>query len=178
MSNNMKIAISGKSGCGNTTVSKYVAKELGFRHINFTFRDMARERGLKFEEMCALAEKDDQHDKFLDSMLIMLSSKGNCVLGSRLAVWHLKDAALKVYLDGSTEIRSQRIAKREKHSYEQAYAETLVRDKRDHERYMRLYNIDINNYDFVDLIIDTEKGDQMYVAQLIIEAAKKIIGTL
>jgi CMP/dCMP kinase len=174
MLNNMKIAISGKSGCGNTTVSKYVAKKLGLLHINFTFRDMARERGLEFEEMCAQAEKDPQHDKFLDSMLIMLSSKGSCVLGSRLAIWHLQDAQLKVYLDASIEVRSKRIAKREKHPYEQALAETISRDKRDHERYMRLYNIDIDKYDFVDLIINTEKGDQIYVAERIIEAARAL----
>lgn len=174
MSSNMKIAISGKSGCGNTTVSKFVAKTLGLQHINFTFRDMARERGIEFEEMCALAEKDLQHDKFLDSMLIMLSSNGNCVLGSRLAVWHLNDANLKVYLDASIEIRSGRIAKREKIPYEQAYEETVSRDKRDHSRYMRLYNIDIDTYDFVDLIVDTGKGDQHYVAEMIIKAAREL----
>jgi CMP/dCMP kinase len=172
MLNNIKIAISGKSGCGNTTVSKYVAKELGLRHINFTFRDMARERGIKFEEMCALAEKDPQHDKFLDSMLIMLSSKGNCVLGSRLAVWHLKDASLKVYLVASLEVRSQRIAQREKISFEQAYEETKKRDQRDRTRYKRLYQIDIDDYGFVDLIVDTTKGDQHYVAEEIIKAAR------
>lgn len=174
MLNNLKIAISGKSGCGNTTVSKFVAKKLGLKHINFTFRNMARERGIKFDEMCALAEKDPEHDKFLDSMLIMLSSKGNCVLGSRLAVWHLKDANLKVYLDASIEVRAARIAKREKIPYEQAFKETLQRDKRDHSRYLHLYNIDIDKYDFVDLIVDTAKGDQHYVAEMIIKAAKEL----
>ncbi|MBN2536008.1 MAG: AAA family ATPase [Spirochaetales bacterium] len=174
MSSNLKIAISGKSGCGNTTVSKFVAKTLGLRHINFTFRDMAREKRITFEQMCALAEKNPEHDKFLDSMLIILSSKGNCVLGSRLAIWHLKDANLKVYLDASIEVRSMRIAKREKIPYDQAYKETQLRDKRDHSRYMHLYNIDINNYNFVDLIVDTTKGDQHYVAESIIKAAREL----
>ncbi|HEY9053576.1 MAG TPA: hypothetical protein VIO60_02025, partial [Rectinemataceae bacterium] len=31
------IAISGKSGCGNTTVSRLVAKRLERRFINYTF---------------------------------------------------------------------------------------------------------------------------------------------
>jgi cytidylate kinase len=34
----LRIAISGKSGCGNTTVSRMVAEKLGLRFINFTFR--------------------------------------------------------------------------------------------------------------------------------------------
>jgi len=175
MSSNIRIAISGKSGCGNTTVSKCVAKALGLQHINFTFKDMARERGIPFEEMCALAEKDPEQDKFLDSMLIMLASRGNCVLGSRLAIWHLKDARLKVYLDGSIEVRSRRIAKREKIPYKQAYEETITRDKRDRARYINLYGIDVNKYEFADLIIDTTKGDQHYVSEIIIKEAKKLL---
>ncbi|MDR0624827.1 MAG: cytidylate kinase, partial [Treponema sp.] len=39
----LKIAVSGKSGCGNTTVSKIVADTLGLEFINFTFRSLARE---------------------------------------------------------------------------------------------------------------------------------------
>jgi len=174
MSNNLKIAISGKSGCGNTSVSKIVAKELGLSLINFTFRNMAEERCIGFEEMCALAEKNPEHDRYLDKMLIKLSEKGNCVLASRLAIWLLKDAGLKVYLNGSIEERSRRIAKREKSDYKKAFKKTRVRDKRDQRRYFRLYNIDINEYSFADLIINTEAGDQNYVAGMIIEAARKL----
>ncbi|MBN1698663.1 MAG: (d)CMP kinase [Spirochaetales bacterium] len=175
MSNKITIAISGKSGCGNTSVSKIVADTLGLRLINFTFRDMAKEWGIDFEEMCELAEKDPQYDRYLDNMLIMLASKGDCVLGSRLAIWHLKNADLKAYLMSSIEVRAARIAKREKIPYETSIARTIERDRRDHARYLRQYGIDIDGYDFADCIIDTEKGDQYYVAGLIIDRAKGII---
>ncbi len=33
----MKIALSGKSGCGNTTVSGMIAKHYGLEFINYTF---------------------------------------------------------------------------------------------------------------------------------------------
>jgi cytidylate kinase len=173
MSSNLKIAISGKSGCGNTSVSKIVSATLGLRLINYTFHDMAKERAIGFEELCTLAEEDMQYDIYLDNMLYMLASTGGCVLGSRLSVWMLKDADLKVFLTGTIEKRAARIASRENLTVDQAIAETRIRDERDRQRYIKLYNIDINNFDFVDLIINTEEGDQNYVAAKVIEAAKK-----
>jgi cytidylate kinase len=37
----IKIAISGKSGCGNSTVSRIVANRLGLRLVNYTVRALA-----------------------------------------------------------------------------------------------------------------------------------------
>jgi cytidylate kinase len=34
MSNELRIAVSGKSGCGNTTVSRLLSQRLGIRLIN------------------------------------------------------------------------------------------------------------------------------------------------
>ena len=56
MSSEVRIAVSGKSGCGNTTVSRLLAERLGVRLINYTFHDMAKERGIPFEQLCLLAE--------------------------------------------------------------------------------------------------------------------------
>ena len=62
MLNNIKIAISGKSGCGNTTVSRMVAEKLNLKFINYTFRTMAEERGVSFEEIRQLAEENNSVD--------------------------------------------------------------------------------------------------------------------
>jgi cytidylate kinase len=175
MSSDIKIAISGQSGCGNTTVSRIVASALGLRLINYTFHDMAKERGIGFEELCSLAESDPQYDTYLDNMLVILASRGGCVLGSRLSIWLLKNAHLKVYLTASIDARAERIARREGTSVEQAKRETLLRDERDRNRYIKLYGIDIREYGFADLTIDTEQGDQEYVARKIIDAAKDIM---
>lgn len=40
----LRIAISGRSGCGNTTVSTLLAQKLGVKLINFTFRQLAAEK--------------------------------------------------------------------------------------------------------------------------------------
>ena len=159
MSSELKIAISGKSGCGNTTVSRLLAHRLSLRLINYTFRDMARERGISFEELRRRAEEDDQYDLYLDRRQVELASRESCVLGSRLAIWLLKDAQLKVYLSASPEVRAGRIARREGQSFEQALAELHERDGRDGRRYLRLYGIDIDRYDFADLVVDTQELD-------------------
>ncbi|RKX82306.1 MAG: cytidylate kinase [Spirochaetes bacterium] len=170
MSNSYRIAISGKSGCGNSSVSRIVSERLNLRLINYTFHDIARERGVAFEEICMLAEKDPQYDLKLDKRQVQMASGGNCVLGSRLAIWLLEDADLKVYLDAPVEVRALRIAKREKTPYEETLKKTINRDRRDRERYLKLYGIDIDDFNFADLIINTEEGDQFFVAERIIDS--------
>ena len=170
MSNKLKIAVSGKSGCGNTTVSRLLAEHLDVLLINYTFHDMAKERGLSFAELCTLAEKDDQYDRYLDKKQAELAARGNCVLGSRLAIWLLKEATLKVFLTAAPEIRAVRIAQREGADADQALAEMVPQDERDRQRYTKLYGIDTDQYHFANLVVDTQKGDQHYVVQAILNA--------
>lgn len=168
MSNELTIAISGKSGCGNTVVSKMLAQRLSLKHINYTFHDMAREQGLTFETIMENAETDSHFDLSLDKTQMRLAKGGNCVLGSRLAIWFLVNAQVKVYLDGSLPVRAKRIAQRENKDVKVALHETEERDRKDHDRFYKLYGIDNNKYNFADLIVDTERGDQYYVTDTIV----------
>ncbi len=175
MLNKIKIAISGKSGCGNTTVSRQISRRLGIRLVNYTFHDLARERGLTFEQLCLLAEEDPQYDRFLDKKQVELASHESCVLGSRLAIWLIKEADLKIYLAASPGVRAERIANREKVEYQISYDRMMERDNRDRKRYIRLYGIDIDKLDFADLfVVNTEEGDQSYVVDQILGRLKDI----
>jgi cytidylate kinase len=51
---------------------------------------------------------------------------------------------------------------------------TENRDRQDHDRYLRIYNIDIDNYQFANLIIDTEEYDPLEIAELIVKKAYDI----
>jgi cytidylate kinase len=170
MSSELTIAISGKSGCGNTTVSTLLAQRLGLRLINYTFHTMAQERGLSFEELGRLAEQDDQYDLYLDRHQVELASAGGCVLGSRLAIWLLPHATLKVYLAASLQERARRIALRE--GLDPALAPQAVeeRDNRDRKRYLRLYHVDIDDYRLADLVADTEAGGPPHIVETILAA--------
>lgn len=173
MAKHVRIAISGKSGCGNSTVSRLVAEKLGFRLVNYTFRALAEEKGISFAELRDQAEDDLRWDRYLDERQVELARNGNTVLGSRLAVWLLEDADLKVYLTAPPEVRAQRIQNREGGTYEEKYRETLARDERDRQRYLKLYGIDNDDYDFVDLILDTTDKEPDQVAEEIIAHARQ-----
>jgi cytidylate kinase len=167
----VKIAISGKSGCGNSTVSRIVAKRLGYKLVNYTFHSTAQEIGVSFEEMCDLAEQDDKWDIHVDECQVEMAREGDTVLGSRLAIWMLDDADFRVYLDARLDVRGERIHKREGGDLEQIRSRTTQRDQRDHDRYLRLYGIDNNKYQFVDLVVDTEDRTPEEIADLIIESS-------
>ena len=167
----MRIAVSGKSGCGNTTVSTMLAQRLGYPMINFTFRQMAQERNMDFWDFCALANRDDNIDKELDRRQVeMAMAEENCILGSRLAIWMLKDADFKVYLLASDIERARRIAKREGGTVEERLAQTQNRDGHDTERYGRIYGIDNNDTSQADLVIDTEGKTPEQIVDLIMAA--------
>lgn len=166
----MRIAISGKSGCGNTTVSTQVAQRLDYPLINFTFRNLAKERGVDFWEFCKMAEKDDSIDRQLDARQVAMAMEyDNCVLGSRLAIWVLQEADLKVYLTASTEVRASRILKREGGTFEQRYQQTVDRDANDTARYQRIYGIDNTDPSVADLVIDTDSLTSDDVVQVILD---------
>ena len=172
----LRVAISGKSGCGNTTVSRLVAERLGLRMVNYTFKNLARESGVTFEDICILAETDPQYDLTIDRMQVKLAEEGQCVLGSRLAIWLLREIAFTVYLSAPLEVRAGRIAQREGKDLAKALRETEARDKRDHDRYARLYGYDVNNYEFAALVVEADKLSQDDVAREIVEHAHEFRG--
>jgi cytidylate kinase len=170
----MRIAISGKSGCGNTTVTGLVAEKLGYPMVNFTFRNLAKEKGIEFWEFCRLAETDDAYDKELDRRQVeMAMREKDCVLGSRLAIWMLKEADFKVYLHASSKERALRILKREGGDLKLRMEQTARRDRNDSARYMRIYGIDNNDTSVADLVIDTDGKNPDEIAEMIVEIAKK-----
>ena len=183
MSNNknisgVKIAVSGKSGCGNTTVSRLVADMLGIRFINFTFRTLALEKRLELKEVLALAAKDDFWDREVDTRQVeMAREDGGCVLGSRLAIWMLPEADVKVFLTAKAETRAKRIQNREGGTLEKIAEFTASRDRQDWERYMRIYKIDNDNYSFADLVIDTDDIAPPQIAERIIAAVREKISS-
>ena len=175
MKKEIRIAISGRSGCGNTTISKMTADSLGLRFINFTFRSLAQERGMDLKKVLELAANDESWDREVDSRQLALArEEGGCVLGSRLAIWMLEEADLKVYLNASAQVRAARIVKREGGNLEEIAAFTAERDRQDHQRYLQIYNIDTDNYSFADLVIETGNLTPQEIVGLIIGRAREI----
>ena len=71
----LKIAISSHSGCGNTTATNNVGTSLGLDVVNYTFRDLALDLELPFEEIQLRSTKSRIYD-FLTDLKLMRASLG------------------------------------------------------------------------------------------------------
>ncbi|UGQ16464.1 (d)CMP kinase [Borrelia sp. RT5S] len=167
----MRIAISGKSGCGNTTVSGMLARHYGLKLINYTFHDIAKEKGVPFDlfyEKEIVGRNDYYWDEYLDNKLLEFAKEDNTVLATRLAIWLSGNADLKIYLYAKIEVRAERIINREGGIYSDILSATFNRDFNDSKRYLSLYDIDIDSYLCVaDLIVDTTDRTANRVFELI-----------
>jgi CMP/dCMP kinase len=170
----LRIAISSHSGCGNTTATDNVGRTLRLDVVNYTFRDLARDLDIRFEEIQQKADESRVFDFLTDLKLMRASLQPRVVVGSRLAGW-LVNADLRVWLHAPLETRAKRIHQREpdKHaSYESVLYRTLRRDEQNRKRYLEVYGIDINDRSDFDIIINTEKLTAEQVSSLIVAAAR------
>lgn len=171
--NKAVIALSGKSGCGNTTVSGLIADTFDIRFVNYTFRSLAKERGISLEEVMIQASQSEEIDRFIDSRQLELTEGSSSVLASRLAIWLKKNAILKIYLYTDLSVRVQRISEREGWTEEKTFAHTTKRDQEDHDRYLKLYNIDNDDYHFADLVLNSGIHSPERLLELIIVELQK-----
>lgn len=170
----MRIAISGHSGCGNTTATTNVGRALGLNIVNYTFRDLARELDISFDDIHREAPDNFIFDYLTDLKCIRAALQENIVLGTRLAAW-LMDADLRIWLQAPLEARARRINKRESEkeaTYESVLYKTLKRDEQNRKRYLQLYGLDIHDHSDFDVTINTEKLTAEQVSSLIVAAAQ------
>ena len=130
------------------------------------------DKGLGFEEMLKLANEDPcySYDRELDAKQVLLAREGDCVIGSRLAMWLLPDATLRLYLAGSLEVRAARIHAREGEDLAGKLAFTKERDISDHKRYLQIYGIDNDDLSSADLVINTEAWKPEAIVNIVLVA--------
>ena len=117
--------------------------------------------------------KTHRYDRAVDTRQVELARAESCVLGSRLAIWMLKEADVKVYLIASDDTRAKRILNREGGDLQQIKDFTAMRDREDSARYLKLYGIDNDEYEFADLKIDTATRTPEQIVSLIIDYLEK-----
>ncbi|NNM54982.1 MAG: AAA family ATPase [Spirochaetales bacterium] len=182
MSNNLvasppvRIAVSGKSGCGNTTVSTLLAESLKAQVVNYTFRSLSKELGVPLAQIAQEAEHDPKWDYLVDQKQIELANAGPSVLASRLAIWLWKEARLRVWLEAPLEVRAARIYQREGGKpHDEVLAATRERDQRDHDRYLKLYRIDNDAEKPADLVIDVSRQTPDAIVRQIVQAWESLL---
>lgn len=179
----MKIALSGLSGVGTSATARLVATQLGLAMSNFTFRDLAKERGVTFETLQKQAEDDFRIDKELDQRLIRFAQENpNCLIATDLACWLgqpgiYKTLGLeegisynyKIWLEAPLEVRAQRLQEREGQDLELVKIYNNQRDHDNRERYKKLYGVDIFDHDGVDWVFNTTHLSLAQVADQLVE---------
>jgi cytidylate kinase len=168
----MIICIAGLSGCGKNTVGNLVAKKLGLRIVDPTFKTIAAKQNMPLMEFHRKAEDKHSIDKQFDAALLQETEAGNCVATTWLSPWIVKNADLRVWLYAPQEIRAERVAKRDKMTVPQALAHINERDSANRKRYLDVYGIDIFDHSGFGLSINTGKSKPEESAKIIVAAAK------
>lgn len=165
----MKVAISGLSGVGSSTTAKLVSERLNLPMTNFTFRQLAVEKGMSFEELQTLAASEPEVDFELDRRLIsFINENPNCIAATDISCWLDNPGVytllgldkgpsfdLKIWLEAPLEVRAARMQAREKGSIEDIIAYNHQRDIDNRERYLNLYGIDIFSREGIDWVFET-----------------------
>lgn len=156
-----------------------VAKRMGFKLIlvGQLFRQMAVEKKMDLEAFGSLAEEDETIDRELDDRTVAVArSSEDIVIEGRLVGALLKQSsidALAVHVDASEDVRSSRIAEREKKPVDEVLMEMRRRERSERKRYLTYYGIDPSDRTIYDLWIDSSSETPEEVADAIVTEAER-----
>ena len=173
----MIVTIGGLAGTGTTTLAELLSEKLDIQYISagFVFREMAAEKGMSVLEFSEFAEGNDEIDKEIDRRQAEKAKLAdNLIVEGRLSAFFVDNADLKLWLITPFEVRSKRIADREKKSVDVAKEEIITRERSEALRYKEIHNIDISNMDIYDLIINTDSFDPESISEIITTTLKVI----
>jgi len=170
----MIIAVWGFTGSGKNTLGELLAKELGYKLVSPTFKDLAAREGISLMEFQERAARDHSIDKKFDELLKeeVKKSKGNCIITTWLGPWMI-NCDVRIKIDVPAEVRAKRIAKRDNMSIEQARKHVEERDRQNIERYKQVYGIDITDDSIFDLQLDGEHNSPEQLLKIVMDFIKK-----
>jgi cytidylate kinase len=171
------ICISGMAGTGKSTLSKKLAEKyhLSCYSGGDALKELANAEGYNTsrqgwwespEGLKFLSERTNnpKFDKAVDEKLIEYAQQGNVLLDSWTMPWLLKDC-FKIWLLASPEKRAERVAERDKITFDEALK--VLKEKEDTTKaiYKKLYGFSLGE-DLApfDLILDTDNlsADQVF----------------
>jgi cytidylate kinase len=171
------ICIGGMAGSGKSTVARRLAEKYKLKYLSGgdALKALAVGEGYKFlgpgwwessEGMRFLAEREENHrfDKAVDRKLLQMARKGDVILDSWTMPW-LFEGAFKVWLEASPEKRAERIAGRDKLTFEEALNVLRRKEKQTKAIYKELYGFNLGE-DFApfSFILDTNslESDEVF----------------
>lgn len=171
----MIIAVAGLTGSGKNTLGSMLAEQLRYRLVCPTFKDLAKKEGITLLEFQKRAAKDPDIDKKFDALLKEEAGKGNCVVTTWLGPW-MVNPNIRVWVQVADEVRAERLAKRDGVSLKEAKAHMAARDADNHERYLKLYKVDIYDHSSFDVCVNSGLNtpeELVEIVMKVIELKKK-----
>jgi len=179
------LCICGMAGSGKSTVARRLAEKYGFKRYSGgeALKALASEMGYNVgdrgwwesqEGIKFLRERMDnpEFDRKIDMKLMEWAKHGNVILDSWTMPWLLKDG-FKVWLEACEEVRSRRVAKRDRISLKEALDSLREKESKTRLIYKKLYGFDLGE-DFTpfDLILDVNllSSDEVFrVLSMVVE---------
>lgn len=177
-SKKLVITVSGPHGTGKSTYARALAEDLHLRYVSAgeLFRELAKQRRMSLESFSRYAANNSGVDHLIDDRTREEAKTGNVVIDAQLAAWIVKNEAdIKLLLVASDAVRFNRIAHRDRVSFEFARNETLAREEIQRIRYKNYYGIDISDLSIYDLRIDTGIHSIEVTRRNIVDAVRNLL---
>jgi len=175
----MIITIHGQAGSGKSSISKLLAKRLGYKHysIGDLRRQIAKKHGLALAQLNKLGEREEWTDKEPDKLQEELGKKQDKFVIDCRVGFHFIPKSFKVYLHTDLAVRARRVFRDERkaesfRSIKEAEKALIARERSDRLRYRKYYGLDIADMKHYDLVIDTTHLSKKQILNKILEAIK------
>ncbi|MBR2099883.1 MAG: AAA family ATPase [Eubacterium sp.] len=161
----MYITINGQLGSGKSEICKFFKDEHGFDVFSTgrIQREKALLEGISTLEMNEKSGKDYSLDYLIDNATVKFAKEHqgeDVIFDSRLA-WHFVEESFKIHLlvspgEAGRRVFHNRKTEEEKYkSREDATNQLVQRRSLEAERYLKVYNVVMNDYNNYNLVLDT-----------------------
>jgi len=182
------ICVGGMAGSGKSTLAKKIAEKYGLAYYSGGAALMAlaikegyrplelgwweSEEGMRFLEKRG---RDPRFDQSVDKKLLYMARKGDVILDSWTMPWLLKKG-FKIWLEASAEKRAERIAERDKISFNEALEALKCKERRTKEIYKKMYGFSLGE-DFApfNFILDTDILNEEEVFQILCMVIENLV---
>ena len=152
----LRICISGLSSSGKTTIGNTLSTELNIMHITKYKLNSFKKNGRELSKSI-IQTADKRYADAFDKEIAALAEKNSCVVTTWLGPWLVKDATIRVWLSASPDERARRCSEIMDMPIDKAKAYIKEKDELTVKAFKEIYNIDVKDHAFFDMMINTER---------------------